>query len=326
MLSAAMLGPMLPTHGSRWLDHLVAERGLSEHTLAAYRRDLELYGAWMATMGRHDPAEINTADLEQFAAWLRSDRNPRGKPYAQASVARTLAAVRSLHAFLQLDGVADANPAVHLATPKRERKLPDTLTQGEVDRLLGAVEEDTIAGQRDLAMLELLYSAGLRISELLDLDMEDIDLGERTVRARGKGSKTRIVPIGRLAGRAIERWIQDGRVQVNPDGPQLFTNLRGQRLSRQGGWKIIRARAAKAGLAGRVHPHTLRHSFATHLVEGGADLRVVQALLGHASVNTTQVYTHTSEARLRELFETAHPRATFTDAQAMDSLQSKELQ
>ncbi|WP_336250048.1 site-specific tyrosine recombinase XerD [Stomatohabitans albus] len=315
---------MLPVHGSRWLDHLVAERGLSEHTLAAYRRDLELYGRWMALRGQDDPATMNTADLEAFAAWLRSTNTPRGKPYAEASIARTLAAVRSLHSFLQTDGITSANPAANLPTPKRDRKLPDTLTQGEVDRLLGSVEDGTVAGQRDQAMLELLYSAGLRISELLDLNIDDVDLTERTVRARGKGSKTRIVPIGRLAARAIHVWINEGRPTVNPNGPQLFTNLRGQRLSRQGGWKIITARAKKAGLDGRVHPHTLRHSFATHLVEGGADLRVVQELLGHASVNTTQVYTHTSEARLRELFETAHPRATHNDAQAMDSLISKD--
>lgn len=315
---------MLPVHGSRWLDHLVAERGLSEHTLAAYRRDLELYGAWMAQRGQNDPSTLNTADLEAFAAWLRSPQTPRGKPYAEASIARTLAAVRSLHGFLQTDGIATSNPAAHLPTPKRDRKLPDTLTQGEVDRLLGSVEDNTVAGQRDQAMLELLYSAGLRISELLDLNVDDVDLGQRSVRAKGKGSKTRVVPIGRLAARAIEQWIEGGRLRVEPDGPQLFTNLRGQRLSRQGGWKIITARAKKAGLAGRVHPHTLRHSFATHLVEGGADLRVVQELLGHASVNTTQVYTHTSEARLRELFETAHPRATHADAEAMDSLNPKD--
>ena len=324
MLSADMLGTMLPVHGSRWLDHLVAERGLSDHTLAAYRRDLELYGAWMASRGQKDPSEMTTTDLEAFAAWLRSPQTPRGKPYAEASIARTLAAIRSLHGFLQTDGVAKSNPAANLPTPKRDRKLPDTLTQGEVDRLLGSVEDDTVAGQRDQAMLELLYSAGLRISELLDLNVDDVDIQERTVRARGKGSKTRVVPIGRLAARAIQVWMDEGRPTVNPDGPQLFTNLRGQRLSRQGGWKIITARAKKAGLDGRVHPHTLRHSFATHLVEGGADLRVVQELLGHASVNTTQVYTHTSEARLRELFETAHPRATHDDAQAMDALITKE--
>lgn len=309
----------LPPHADTFLDYLAAEKGLSTHSLAAYRRDLSLYGTYLDLEGLSSPAEADADAVTGFGAWLRSQRTSRGTPYAKASIARTLVAVRGLHRHLVRDGISEVDTSRELSAPRPGRKLPGTLSQGEVDALLTGVQGETPAALRDSAMLEVLYSAGLRISELIDLDVDDVDLVDLTVRCMGKGSRERVVPLGRIAARALDAWLVGGRPGMGPAGPMLFCNARGGRLSRQGGWKIVKRHADAVGLGERVSPHTLRHSFATHLVEGGADIRVVQELLGHSSVNTTQVYTHTSQARLRALYDRAHPRATAEDAAAMDA-------
>jgi integrase/recombinase XerD len=304
----------LPPHAEAFLDHLAAERGLSEHSLAAYRRDLALYGTYLELEGIASPTDADAAAVTGFAAWLRGQRTARGTPYAPSSIARTLVAVRGLHRHLVRDGITRVDAAADLAAPRPGRKLPGTLSQAQVERLLDHAQGSGPADLRDAAMLELLYSAGLRISELVGLDVDDVDLVDMTVRCVGKGSRERVVPLGRVAVAAADRWIREGRPVLAPPGPWLFCNTRGGRLTRQGGWKIVKAHADGAGLGDRVSPHTLRHSFATHLVEGGADIRVVQELLGHSSVTTTQVYTHTSQARLRALYDRAHPRALEDEA------------
>ncbi len=307
----------LPPLAESYLDYLAAEKGLSAHSLAAYQRDLRLYGTYLELEGVASPTEADAATVEGFSGWLRGQLTARGTPYAKSSIARTVVAVRGLHRHLLREGLVGTDVAADLSSPPASRTLPDTLTQAEVEALLEAADGPDPAQRRDLAMLEMLYSAGLRVSELIDLDVDDVDLVEMSVRCIGKGSRERIVPLGRMACQAVDAWILHGRPTMTPGGPWLFCNTRGGRLSRQGGWKIVKRHAEAAGLSERVSPHTLRHSFATHLVEGGADIRVVQELLGHASVNTTQVYTHTSQARLRALYDRAHPRATQADADRM---------
>ena len=307
----------LPPLAESYLDYLAAEKGLSEHSLAAYTRDLRLYGTYLELEGVASPADVDAAVVEGFTAWLRGQRTARGTPYAKSSIARTVVAVRGLHRHLLREGLATADVAAELSIPPPSRTLPDTLSQAEVEALLDTADGAEPAQRRDLAMLEMLYSAGLRVSELIDLDVDDVDLVEMSVRCIGKGSRERVVPLGRMACQAVDAWILHGRGTMSPKGPWLFCNTRGGRLTRQGGWKIVKRHAEAAGLSEKVSPHTLRHSFATHLVEGGADIRVVQELLGHASVNTTQVYTHTSQARLRALYDRAHPRATEADAARM---------
>lgn len=299
----------LPQHAERYLDHLSVERGLSPHSLAAYRRDLGMYQAYLDVAGIAGPLEAVEEDLAAFVAWVREQRTPTGGVYAQSTVARTLVAVRGFHRFLVREGLARTDPSTQVTGPRSRRPLPKALSQDEVDRLLCAPAGDEPVALRDRAMLELLYAAGLRITELVTLDVDDVDLEARTVRCLGKGSRERLVPFGRPARAALEAWIVRGRPAHAPDGPQLLCNRRGGRLTRQGGWKIIKKRAEAVGLAARVSPHTLRHSFATHFLDGGGDVRVVQELLGHASVNTTQIYTLVSRARLRAVYEQAHPRA-----------------
>lgn len=299
----------LPRYADRYLDHLSVERGLSSHTLAAYRRDLALYAAYLDTAGIDGPLEAVAEDLAGFVAWIREQRTAAGGSYAPSTIARTLVAVRGLHKFLVRDGLADADPSTDIGGPRARRSLPKALSQDEVERLLAVpVGSDPVA-LRDRAMLEVLYAAGLRITELVSLDVDDVDLADRTVRCLGKGSRERVVPIGRPAQAAVEAWVVRGRPSMAPADAALFCNRRGGRLTRQGGWKIIKKHASAADLAAQVSPHTLRHSFATHFLDGGGDVRVVQELLGHASVNTTQIYTLVSRARLRAVYEQAHPRA-----------------
>jgi integrase/recombinase XerD len=300
---------VLPRHGDRYLDHLRVERGLSPHSLAAYRRDLGLYGQYLAGVGIAEPVEAGPADLAAFVAWIREQRTAEGRPFAATTVARTLVAVRGLHRFLVREGLARADPTSEVTGPRLSRALPKALPLEAVERLLAVPTGDDPAALRDRAMLEVLYGAGLRISELVDLEVDDVDLEHGAVRALGKGRKERIVPLGRPGRRAVEAWLVRGRPALAPASPALFTNLRGARLTRQGAWKVVHRHGEKAGLGGTVSPHTLRHSFATHLLDGGADVRVVQELLGHANVNTTQIYTMVSRARLRAVYERAHPRA-----------------
>jgi integrase/recombinase XerD len=300
-------GP-LPLVG-RYLDHLRAERGLAGNTVAAYRRDLTVYARYLDEVGIADPREAVADDLEAFVGWLRQQRTAAGSPYATSSVARTVVAVRGFHRFLAREGLTDADVSADLGTPRAGRALPKALSVPDTERLLSAPVGDEPLALRDRAILELLYGAGLRISELTALDLDDLDAVERLVRVRGKGDKERIVPYGEVAALALDRWTVQGRPSRNPRSAAVFVNARGGRLTRQGAWKIVRGHAERVGLGSAVSPHTLRHSFATHLVDGGADVRAVQELLGHASVTTTQIYTLVSRAALREVYERAHPRA-----------------
>jgi integrase/recombinase XerD len=295
----------------RYLDHLAVERGLAANTLAAYRRDLNRYVRWLAAAGVADPAAADEDLLVAYLGALRSGTTSAGHPYRASSIARGLASVRGFHRFLVREQLAGSDPSRQLGAPKVPLSLPKALTVEEVEALLGAVAGDEPQALRDRALLELLYAAGLRVSEATALDVDDVDLDDGLVRAFGKGARERLVPVGRSARAATQAWLVRGRPALaRPrSGPALFLNLRGSRLTRQGCWKLLRHHAARAGLAAKVSPHVLRHSFATHLLAGGADIRVVQELLGHASLATTQVYTKLSQERLLEVYLSAHPRA-----------------
>jgi integrase/recombinase XerD len=295
----------------RFLDHLTVERGLSRHTVEAYRRDLRRYGGFLRKRRVRDPAAAGESDIEAFVANLSESEYVPGRRYRASSVARTLAAVRSLHRFLLQEGDAGSDPAEGVARPRVPRTLPKPLSVDEVGALVAAPGEDGVVALRDRALLETLYGAGLRISELVSLDVDDVDIEEGSVRAVGKGSKERVVPLGRYGVRALDRYLVRARpvLAAARSGAALFLNQRGGRLTRQGCTNILKSAARRAGLRKRVTPHVLRHSFATHLLEGGADVRVVQELLGHASLSTTQVYTLVTKDRLRDVYFSSHPRA-----------------
>jgi integrase/recombinase XerD len=295
----------------RYLDYLAVERGLAANTLAAYRRDLERYCGWLAAAGIDDPAAADEDHLVGFLGALRAGATPLGTRYRASSIARSLAAVRGLHRFLVREHLAAEDPSRALGSPRVPASLPKALSVEQVEALLGAVAGDDPLALRDRGLLETLYAAGLRVSEATALDVDDLDLDDGMVRAFGKGARERLVPIGRSARRALAAWLVRGRPSLaRPrSGPALFLNAQGTRLTRQGCWKILRRHARHAGLEAVVSPHVLRHSFATHLLAGGADVRSVQELLGHASLATTQVYTKVTPERLREVYLRAHPRA-----------------
>ena len=292
-----------------YLDHLRSERGLAENTVDAYRRDLAVYANYLDEVGVADPVTADEARLVEFVAWLRQRPSRSGRPYATASLARIVVAVRGFHRFLAAEGLASSDPAAQLETPTASRPLPTSLSVELVEQLLAAPVGEGPAVRRDRAILELLYGAGLRITELVDLDIDDVDPVERLLRVRGKGSRERLVPFGDLAATELDGWLVQGRPAWSPTVPAVFLNARGGRLTRQGAWKRIKHHAAAVGLSEQVSPHTLRHAFATHLIDNGADVRAVQELLGHASVTTTQIYTLVSRAALRSVYEQAHPRA-----------------
>ena len=295
-----------------WLTHLDVERGSSSHTLAAYRRDLARWQDFLAAEGVTRPEDVTSAHVAEFLARLREGDTGHA-PLAASSAARTLVAVRGLHRFLSLEGVLDADPSRDVAPPRTPDRLPKAVPLGEVQRLLEAASVgDGPTALRDRALLEVLYGTGARISEAVGLDVDDLDTDGRVVRLRGKGGKERIVPLGSYAVSALEAWLVRGRPEVARAGrgtPAVFLGVRGARLSRQSAWAVLRSAAERAGLHGHLSPHTLRHSFATHLLEGGADVRVVQELLGHASVTTTQIYTRVTVQQLREVYAQSHPRA-----------------
>ncbi len=295
----------------RFLDYLTVERGLARNTLEAYRRDLRRYLEFLSDRGIEDLTGVAEAEISGFVAHLSSAEYAPERRYRASSVARALAAVRSLHRFLVSEGRAEVDPAEGVIRPRIPRNLPRPLTVDEVSALLAAPGDGGPAALRDTAILETLYGAGLRISEMVALDVDDVDLDEGSVRVLGKGSKERVVPLGRYARNALHAYLRGGRPDLARPRSRaaLFLNQRGGRLTRQGATNIIRSVARRAGLRKRVTPHMLRHSFATHLLEGGADLRVVQELLGHASVATTQIYTLVTDERLREVYDDAHPRA-----------------
>lgn len=294
-----------------YLDHLVVERGTSRNTLDSYARDLRRYSAHLERSGVTDFTAVTPAHVTAFGAALR-EGDEEHQPLAASSAARALVAVRGLHRFAQADGITELDPAREVRPPTAAKRLPKALAVQDVLRLLDMPPAEGERALRDRALLELLYSTGARISEAVGLDLDDIDDGERTVLLDGKGGKQRLVPIGRPAVEALDAYLVRARPALVGRGrgtAAVFLNSRGGRLSRQSAWQVLKTTAERAGIAASVSPHTLRHSFATHLLEGGADVRVVQELLGHASVTTTQVYTLVTVNTLREIYAVAHPRA-----------------
>ena len=295
-----------------WLDHLAVERGLAANTLSSYRRDLRRYAAYLAAAGVTEMDAITEATVTGFLVKLR-EGDADHPPLGSTSAARTIVAVRGFHKFAVLDGLATHDPAAAVKPPAPAKRLPKALPLSEVEAILEAAgASGTQLAIRDRALLEVLYGTGARISEAVGLDVDDIDLELGQVLLKGKGSKERIVPIGSYARDALAAYLRDARPDLmgttTPAGA-IFLNSRGGRLSRQSAWAVLVKAAGLAGVTKDVSPHTLRHSFATHLLDGGADVRVVQELLGHASVTTTQVYTLVTVDNLREVFATAHPRA-----------------
>ena len=299
-----------------YLDHLAIERGLAGNTLSAYRRDLTRYTAFLVDRGKSEPTEIDEADVRDFVTRLRTgDDGAAG--LAASSTARVIAAVHGWHRFCALEGWAPSDPSQGVRPPAKARRLPRAMSVDDVARVLVAAGEgEGPVPLRDKALLELLYATGGRISEVVGVDVDDLDLDPEAgaVRLLGKGRKERVVPVGSFAREAVDAYLVRGRPALAAAGvgtPAVFLNTHGRRLSRQSAWAVLRTAAQRAGIPGadQVSPHMLRHSFATHLLAGGADVRVVQELLGHASVTTTQIYTHVTPDSLREVYATAHPRA-----------------
>lgn len=282
-----------------FLKFLAAERGASAHTLRSYAGDLAELQAYLRSARVSGLAAADARVLRGYLAWLH------GRGLAKSSIARKLASVRSCYRFLVRRELVAANPARQLASPRLPRRLPSVLPKDESKELLDAPAEDTLAGRRDRALLELLYASGLRVAECCGLDLEDVDRRHGSVRVMGKGSKERVVPVGEIALEALDAYLDR---RGGGDGP-LFRNARGTRLSTRSVHSIVQRRARAAGLARRVTPHTFRHTFATHLLGEGADLRFIQELLGHSRLSTTQRYTHVSPEHLMKVYDAAHPRA-----------------
>lgn len=308
MAATDPLGAVVVDHA----DHLRVERGLAANTLTAYRRDLLRYEAFLRECGVTDLSDVDAVTIESYLGALRS------LDLSSKSIVRNLAAVRSLHRFALREGYSSANPAKRVDAPRLDKPLPKALERSEVELLIDSVEGGGSADLRDRAMLEFLYATGARISEVAGLDLDDLDLEERVVTVVGKGGKQRLVPLGRPAAGALERYLRLGRPNLVEKASivrapaALFVNTRGGRLTRQGMWKIVKARASRVDLEARLSPHVFRHSFATHMLEGGADIRAVQEILGHASLATTQVYTKVTQGRIREVYLQSHPRARST--------------
>ena len=292
-----------------YLEHLRVERRLADHTLDSYSRDLRGLMAFAAGQGR----SVEALDRRALEAFVRQQRTAGLSP---RSVARSIAAIRGFYRFLVLDKQLAESPADDLRPPKAWPALPKFLALDDVDRLLAQPDVTTALGLRDRAMFELLYATGMRVSELVKVRAADLRLDEEYLTCVGKGSKERIIPIGEEATKWVRRYQQEGRSQLAPRkgvraaaSPRLFLNARGGALSRVGFWKILKTHGRRAGIRGALSPHVLRHSFATHLLERGADLRAIQMMLGHADLSTTQIYTHVLEARLRTVYDRFHPRA-----------------
>ncbi|MGC4376430.1 site-specific tyrosine recombinase XerD [Fictibacillus sp. Mic-4] len=293
-------------HVSDFIHYLIVERGLSTNTVESYKRDLTHYIEFLQKVDQISRInDVQRGNIMGFLIHLKDN----GK--ASATIARHIASIRAFHQFLLREKAAESDPSVHIETPKTERRLPKVLSTKEVEALLDTPERNDAFGIRDKAMLELLYATGIRVSELVNLNLTDVHLSMGFVRCLGKGNKERIIPLGRMANEAVELYLNKGRpVLARGKQPEaLFLNHHGNRLSRQGFWKILKQLAQKANINKELTPHTLRHSFATHLLENGADLRAVQEMLGHADISTTQIYTHVSKTRLREIYASFHPRA-----------------
>ncbi|HLR66378.1 site-specific tyrosine recombinase XerD [Virgibacillus alimentarius] len=286
--------------------YLQIERGLSDNTLASYKRDLKRYMQYiMKVIQKNTWDAVNRSDIMGFLYMLKDD----GK--SSATIARAISSIRLFHQFLIREQLVKQDASIHIETPKKEKKLPDVLSQKNVEALL-TIDGVTPLERRNKAMLEVLYATGLRVTELLTLETSDLHLTMGFVRCVGKGEKERIVPLGNVAKEAVETYLNHARshlVKRNNNEKILFVNQHGRPLTRQGFWKILKSVAQNAGIKQKITPHTLRHSFATHLIENGADLRAVQEMLGHADISTTQIYTHVTKARLKETYQTYHPRA-----------------
>ena len=291
-----------------FLAYLEFERGLSRNTLEAYRTDLLQYGRFLDER-RLTATGITAAEVSDFLAGLV---NGNGGVASPATIHRKAACLRSFYRHLRREGVLDSDPTATLSAPRRGQKLPQVLSRGEIALLLDQPKGTEPSALRDRALLELMYACGLRASEAIGLEVGDVDLEDSVLRARGKGSKERVVPVGGSAVRAVQAYVERGRPALVKGRPEthLFVNFRGGALTRQGLYKIVRRHAVAAGLAEKMSPHTLRHTFATHLLAGGCDLRSVQEMLGHADVATTQLYTHLSSQRLKDVYFKSHPRAT----------------
>jgi integrase/recombinase XerD len=308
-MATAVAPPAFTDHVLDFLGHLEFERGLSRNTLEAYRGDLLQFGAHLGRTGV-DALTAEHADLAAFLADLAAGGDGR-PPSSAATLQRKAACLRSFYRHLRREGLVDHDPTAELRAPRKRQRLPQVLNRAEVARLLAAPGGADPSALRDRALLELMYACGLRASEAVGLAVADVDLDHGVLRARGKGAKERLVPVGREAVAAVRAYLQRGRPALVGlrDEPHLFVNHRGGPLSRQGLYKIVQRHARTAGLAGRMSPHTLRHTFATHLLAGGCDLRAVQEMLGHADVATTQIYTHLTAERLKDVYFSAHPRA-----------------
>lgn len=292
------------THSAAFLNYVQVERGLAANTLAAYRRDLEKFAAFCQqrklALGRVDRGAV-----VDFLGWLyRNGLDSR-------SVARTLVTLRNFFRFLRQENVVRHNPTEHIESPRLWKRLPKFLTLEEVEGLLATPDDTTPLGVRDRAMLEVLYATGLRVSELVNLKVSDVQLEAGVLRCLGKGNKERVVPLGRKATAAVETYLREARPRLTRrrSSQHLFVSRRGTGMTRQNFWRLLRAWGRSAGVRTRLSPHVLRHSFATHLLERGADLRSVQLLLGHADISTTQIYTHVAQERLKQVYRSHHPRA-----------------
>ena len=288
-----------------YTNYLAVEKGLSKNTLESYRRDLNKFIAFLNKREVVNPEKVDREDINLFLAELKVNKS------ATSTISRTIASIRSFFNFLMEEGFIETNPALDLESPKIEKKLPRVLTTSEIDRLLGQPRPGDHKGLRDKAMLELLYASGIRVSELIDLNLSDFDPRVGYLRCRGKGQKERIVPIGSVAINSVNEYMSKARSMLCKNNGEiaLFVNQHGNRMTRQGFWKILKKYAFKSNIDGEITPHTIRHSFATHLLENGADLRSVQEMLGHSDIATTQVYTQITRKKIREVYDKAHPRA-----------------
>lgn len=289
----------------KYIEFLSVERGLSKNTINSYRRDLKSYIGYLKMQRINDINCITRTVIVSYLILMQK----KGK--ASSSISRACAAIKSFHHFLVMERLAERDPTINLDAPKLEHRLPRVLTLDEVEQLLNQPDISTVWGIRDKTMLELLYATGIRVSELIIIKVEDINIEMGYLRCFGKGARERIVPIGSVAIKYLEKYINDVRPLLlkKQDEKILFLNHLGKGLTRQGFWKIIRKYAQKAGILKNITPHTLRHSFATHLLENGADLRSVQEMLGHADISTTQIYTHITKSRIKEVYDRTHPRA-----------------
>lgn len=289
-----------------FIHFLVVEKGLASNTVVSYERDLKSYILYVSKVEEISSLDaVSRATIIQFLKFLTEN----GK--SSKTIARHIASIRSFHQFLLREKVTTQDPTVHIDRPKQEQKLPQVMSLEEVQALLDSPDTSKVFGMRDKAMIELLYATGMRVSELISLNLSDVHLTMGFVRCVGKGNKERIIPLGKMAQNAITNYIEESRSQLlkKKSTDALFLNLYGNRLTRQGFWKILKKLTKEAGIEKELTPHTLRHSFATHLLENGADLRAVQEMLGHADISTTQIYTHVTKTRMKDVYSMFHPRA-----------------